>query len=121
MKLTKPQFNIIVELLSYQMMGYYIAMGKRYNYNNNKLSVMKMKESFGNGRRIYRDMDSEIRVGNGVHRNTFERAEVLKRVAPTSEYDEFYYYGLIDFPKLLKYDQGEEVVIQALKKIKEHK
>jgi hypothetical protein len=121
MKLTKAQFNVIVELLYYQMMGYYIAMGKSYKYNSNQISVMKMKVSYSAGKRIFRDGDTEIRVGNGVYMNTLERAQVLNRVSPSSEHDEFYDYALIDFPKLLEYDQGEEAVIEAMKKLKEHK
>jgi hypothetical protein len=121
MKLTDAQYRVIVELLAYQLMGYYISLGKRLNFNDNQIGVVKTREVFNNGVKIMRNPDTAIRVGNGVYKNTLERAEVTYPIKPTSQYDEFYNYARIDVLKVLGYENGEKAIHEAVAKLKEYK
>jgi hypothetical protein len=121
MKLTDAQYKVVVELLTYQFMGYYISLGKRLNFNDNQIGVVKTREVFNNGVKIMRNPDTAIRVGNGVYINTLRRAEVIYPVKPTSQYDEFYNYAHIDVLKVLEYEDGEKAIHEAVDKLKEHK
>jgi hypothetical protein len=113
MRLTAAQQKVIVEALAYQFKGFYITIGRRYG--NNDVSAMKVKESFSNGRRVHRDNDSRIKLGNGIYKNTLKRTELLKYIpTPTTKWDEFYDYHTIDIVKLLELENGKETINLAI-------
>jgi hypothetical protein len=120
MKLTAAQQKVIVEALVHQFKGFYITIGKRYNHN--EVSAMKVKESYDNGRAVHRDNDSQVKLGNGVFKNTLKRTELLNYIpTPTTKWDEFYDYYFINIVKLLEFDNGKETINLAIDSITTHK
>jgi hypothetical protein len=120
MKLTSAQQKVVIQALVFQLQGYYIALGRRWGYNDNEVSAMKLKEHYSEGRRVTRDNDSKVSLGNGIFRNTLDRTELLGHVPqPTTKWDEFYNYRLINVSKLLTYDNGRETMDLALDELSE--
>lgn len=115
MKLTKPQQKAIATVLVAEMKGYWIGLGRKHDYNDTRVFSLTLKKDW-DSKKIYRSTDSEL--GKGSFRNTLIRTKVLRHVEhPTTKWDEYFDFTRINYPKLLEYENGREVIDLALTKL----
>ena len=115
-KLTKKQYDIVKDLLKYNLLGNTILVGKKYTIASN--NVYRTKITRWNDNVVRRE--SHYQLGDKKYYTILNKVNVLKPSFVNVGDDEHFNYFDVDVVNLLIYENGLKLFKEVLEEIRNY-